>query len=256
LRKVKTAPGTTSSRSIVESGGYVYWYHPSGIYRTQGASEQIISNSIEDVIDGVNDNNQGNVCGWRNEIENTINFYLGEVTLRTGETINHCIVSFDENSETTTVRSFETVIKVATNWLESNIPKVYAGDTTSTVYQLDTGTNYNDNPISFSVELNPVFPAGSEALVNFRRLRAYIDNGPDAQIYYKLIYKPTKNPNVWVNDENWKPMRGSQIGERAEWYFPTDARASGVILKIVESSKDESLLIKKLVLYYSGEGNR
>jgi hypothetical protein len=52
-------------------------------------------------------------------------------------------------------------------------------------------------------------------------------------------------------------MEGSQRAERSEWVFPsTKCRASGVQLKIVESSKDESFLIEKIVCYYSSESNR
>lgn len=256
LRKVKTAPGTTSSRSIVESGGYVYWFHPSGIYRTQGDQEQLISNSIEDVIEGVDSDYLDNICGWRDEVKGTVNMFLGSVTLRDGEIINNCVASFDENSEVMSIHSLNTLIKVATNWLETNVPKIYAGDTTSTVYQLGTGTDYNGTAIPFSVVLKSIYPAGSEAIVNFRRLRAYIENGPDVQIYYQLLYKPTRRVDVWTSDNDWKPLRGRQLSDRAEWLFPDNARASGVRLKIIESSTNESFLIDKLVLYYANPTNR
>lgn len=256
LRKVKTAPGTTSSRSIVEAGGYVYWFHPSGIYRTQGEQEQLISNPIYDVIEGMDTDYYDNVCGWRDDKNDTVNFFLGSITLRDGEVISNCIAAFDQNAEVWSLRTFGTTIKVATNWLESNIPKVYAGDYISTVYQLETGTDNGGRAIPFTTILKPIFPAGSESLVTFRRLRAYVDNGPDIQIQYKLLYKPTKNSSVWVNDDMWRPMRGSQIGERCEWFFPTTARASGVQLRAVESSTKESFLLEKLVLYYSDVANR
>lgn len=257
LRKVKTAPGTTASRSIVESGGFVYWFHPSGIYRTQGSSEQLISRGISDIIEGMSESYYGSVCGWRNEDEGTVNMFLGNVTTREGDSIRNCVAVFDESSETMTFDSYKTTIKVACNWLEDNVPKIYAGDPISTVYQLGTGTDHDGEDIPFLLELKPIYPAGSEAIVSFTRLRAYIDNGPDVQVYYKLLYKPMKNKEgAWTNDENWKPMKGSQISERYEWRFPTDARASGILLRFIESSSDESFLIKKLVIYYSNPRNR
>lgn len=256
LRRVKTAPGTTSSRSIVESGGYVYWFHPSGIYRTQGDQEQLISNSIEDIIEGIESSFLGSVCGYRDEIKGTVNMYLGNVTLRDGEIITNCVATFDENSEVMTFQSLNTNIKVATNWLESNVPKIYSGDTISTVYQLGTGTDHDGVAIPFGVILKPIYPAGSEAIVNFRRLKAYINNGPDVQIYYRLLYKPTKRFDVWTSDNDWKPLIGRQLSDRAEWKFPDNARASGVQLKIIESSTKESFLVEKLVLYYANPTNR
>lgn len=256
LRKVKTAPGTTSSRSIVESGGYVYWYHPSGIYRTVGDQEQLISNSIEDVIEGVLAANQSLVCGWRDDVEGTVNMYLGNVTLRDGMTIAHCVAVFDENSEVMSFQSLGTNIKVATNWLESSVPKIYAGDSSRTVYQLGTGTDHAGSAIAFQTIFKPIYPAGTDSIVTFRRLRSYIYNGPDVQLYYQLLYKPTKDPNTWTSDENWKPLKGRQLSDRAEWDFPTDSQASGVRIKAIESSTDESFLIEKFTLYYSDARNR
>ena len=256
LRKVKTAPGTTSSRSIVESGGYVYWYHPSGIYRTIGQDAQLISNSIEDAIEGVDSDNHDIVCGWKNDIDKTVNMYLGNVTLRDGDVIEKCVASFDENSETMSFRSYDKVVNVATGWLESNIPKVYAGNKTSTVFQLDTGNDFDGNPIPFELEFKPIFPAGSEAIATFDRLRLYIENGPDVQAVYKLLYKPTKREDVWINDKDWQSLQGSQRGERGEWYFPSGTRASGVKVKLIETSTDESFLFEKLVIYYSDVANK
>lgn len=256
LRKVKTSPGTTSARSIVESGGYVYWYHPSGIYRTRGDNAQLISNAVEDVIEGIDSDNHPLVTGWRNDTDKTVNMYLGNCTLRDGEVIEKCVLSFDENAESWSMRSYDKTVTVATNWLESNVPKVYAGDNVRTVFQLDTGNDFNNNPIPFELELKPIFPEGSETIVTFDRLRMYIENGPDVQVVYKLLYKPTKREDVWINDKDWQPMKGTQRGERGEWYFPNDARASGVKIKLIETSTNESFLFEKLVLYYSDPANK
>lgn len=256
LRQIKDVPGTTSPKSIINWGGYCYWYHPSGIWRTSGGVAENISNPLDDIIEGVTTANQDDIIGWKNEIENTVSFFLGDVTLRDGETISKCVVSLDLNSNIWAPRAYDRNIKVATNWLHSNVSEVYMGDDSSGVFQLDTGTQFKASDIPFGLELYPIFPAGEEAIVNFRRIRAYIDNGPDVQILYKLIYKPKQGvEGVWINDDDWRSLEGTQTGERVDWYFSTDARASGVKLKLVESGGDESFLIEKLTIYYSNASN-
>lgn len=255
LRQVKTAPGTTSGRSIVAYEDYVYWYHPSGIYRTIGLAEELISTSIQDVIDGVTVANQDNVVAWANRSKQTINFYLGTVTLRDGDTITNCVAVFDVNSKAFNLRSYPMAITVATPWLNAHIPQIYVGDTASKVYQIDTGTAFGTAVIPFQYTTKTYFPGGSEALVDFFRVRFYIDNGQDVQIQYRLLYEPTRLENNWVNNLEWKPMNGSQRGERSEWTFPTGTRASGIQFRFTESSSDESFLIEKIVIYYGNEAN-
>jgi len=256
LRRIKDVPGTTSPRSIVNWGGYSYWYHPSGIYRTSGGTGEKISNPIEDIIEGVASSNQTLVVGFIDQKRNEVGFYLGDVTLRDGDTISKCAVVLDLDSDIWCPRSYDRAFKVSANWLKSSIPETYIGDDDSGVFKLNTGTQFKTSNIPFGLELYPIFPAGEDALVIFNRIRTYIENGPDVQIYYKLIYKPRHGvEGVWDSDDTWYAMQGSQIGDRVDWYFPTDARASGVKLKFVESGGDESFLIEKITLYYSEESN-
>lgn len=256
LRRIKDIPGTTSPRSIVSWGGYSYWYHPSGIYRTGGGLGENISAPIEDMIDGVADVSQTLVVGFVDQIRNEVGMYLGDITLRDGETITDCAVVLDLDSNIWTPRSYDRPFKVATNWLKSSIPEIYIGDDSSGVFKLNSGTQFKTSDIPFGLELYPIFPAGEDALVIFNRIRVYIENGPDIQIFYKLIYKPRHGvEGIWDSDDTWYALRGSQIGDRVDWYFPTDARASGVKLKFVESGGDESFLIEKITLYYSEESN-
>jgi hypothetical protein len=252
-------PGTTSSRGIVVgSDGYIYSYHQTGIYRTLGTNGELISSAIEDIIEGVAAGSEDDVVAWEEDRKNIV-FHLGTVTDRDGNSISYCEVKFDETANTWTIQSRDRTIKCAAPWLESNIEKTYAGDNDSGVFELNKGNAFTagstETSIHFELELKEVFPAGSEATVTFDRLRAYVENGLDIQIVYKLVYQP-KSETQWITDKDWKSMKGAQLGERSEWYFPMGARASGVKLKIIESSVDESFLIEKLVLYYSNPANR
>lgn len=260
LRQIKSMPGITSARGIVVgSDGYSYSYHPTGIYRTLGTQGQGISNAIEDLIDGVATANQDNVVAWE-EDKNFIVFHLGSVTTRDGETISNCEVKFDETADSWTVQDRDRTITCATNWLEGNVQNVYGGDDADAVFKLNYGNSFTAGstvtPIHFGLELKEVFPEGSEMLVDFNRLRAYVSNGPSIQIMFKLIYRPTSREDFWVSDNMWKPLQGSQRGDRNEWYFPMGSRASGVKLKVIESSANESFLLEKLILYYSNASGR
>jgi hypothetical protein len=256
LRQVKGAVGTTAQRSVANIGDYTYYYHPSGIYRYNGVSSSLISNAVEDFIEGVTDANQTEVIAWVQN-EKIVNFYLGDITLRDGKTISDCVVSFNTMSENWSARSYPFVFKAATTWLESNVPAVYVGDDASHIFKLDTGTSFDDSDIPFELETKPYFPAGEDVVVNFERVRVWIESGLDVQLLYKFYYKPTKNVRQWINDADWKPMRGSMRSGKSEWEFPQDdRRASGVALKFIESSADESFLIEKFVIYYSNPDKR
>lgn len=256
LRQVKNAVGTTSRRGIINVGNNTYYYHPSGIYMYDGTGSQLISNAIEDFIEGTTTANQTLVVSWVQN-EKIVNFYIGDVTLGDGESISDCVVSYDTTSNTWSARSYPIAIRAATVWLESNVPSVYVGDDSSHVYKLDTGTDFDDAAIPFELELKPYFPAGSDGIVNFDRVRVFISNGPDVQLQYKILYRPTNDSKKWISDKDWIPMKGSQRADKMEWEFPEGTRGGAVILKFIESSVDESFLIEgKIIIYYSQESIR
>ncbi len=255
LRKVKDAVGTTSRRSVINIGGYTYYYHPTGIMRFDGINSIKISNAVYDFIEGVTDVNQIKVVAFK-EDENTIVFFLGDVTLRDGTSITDCGLALDTDAKTWQPRSYPITIRVACNWLEGSVLKTYVGDSAGKVYQINTGNDFNGDPIPFELETKPYFPAGDDTIIDFNKLRLYIDNGYDVKVLFKLLYKPTEIEEKWINDKDWKPLQGSQRGEKSEWSFPKGSRASGVAFKFIESSTKESFLLEKFVLYYSNPATR
>ena len=251
LRRVKAIPGTTSRRSIVNVGSETYHYHPTGIWQVTLPTGKLVSKAIQDVIDGVTDANQTEVVGWK-EDETIMNMYLGNVTLRDGVEIENCVVSLDTTTTTWSIRSYPFTIEAAEVWLEDNVPSVYVGDNASHVYKLDTGTDFADDPIPFELETKPYFMIDDDTIVTFNKLRLDVENGFDLKVLYKLYYMPTSDDRHWINDKDWKPLEGSQRGQKSEWYFPADHnRACGVALKFIESSVRESFLLEKFKIYYS-----
>lgn len=255
LRQIKDVPGTISPKSIVNWGGYCYWLHPSGIYRTGGGVGEKISNAIEHIFRTATVSDFTGTVAWVNQLDSTVNFSIGSATFEDGDSFTNLTISFDTNSKIFAYRDYPKNFKVAAPWLRSSNPEVYIGDDSSGVFQMDTGTSFDGNNIPCEVEYYTVYPSGEEAVVTFNRIRSYIKNGPDVQIFYKLIYKPTNQEDVWTSDETWNPMIGSQVSDRVDWYFLIDARASGVKIKVVESGADESFVLEKLTIYYSSAAN-
>lgn len=258
LTRIKNMPGTTSSESIIEgSDGYCYSYHPSGIWRTKGVVGEQISDALDDVIDGgIATANQDDVVSWEMG-KKKIKMFLGDVTLRDGDTITKAVAVFNHQTNQWEVNSLGITPTCATTWLHNNAEEVYVGDNADSVYQLETGTDFDGGAIPFNITLNPIFPAGSENLVDFTRLRLYIENGLEVAVMFKLVYKPMQyREHHWDIDQTWKSLKGSQRGERSEWFFPDGSRASGVKLKIIESSTGESLLYEKGVLYFANASDR
>lgn len=255
LRQVKGAPGTTSRRSIVNLGEYTFYYYPeAGIYRYNGVSSELISDPVCDFINGITAANQTEIVAWV-EKQKKVCFYIGDVTLRDGTSISNCVLVFNTSLNAWSTRSYPFVIKAATIWLENNIPNVYVGNEESQVHKIDTGTDFGGDPISFQLETHPIFPENSDTLVDFRRLRVYVDNGRDIQIMYKLVYRPTRDDRQWETDSSWFALKGSVRGTKAEFNFPEGSRACGVILKFIEISTSESFLLEKFSIYYSNPAN-
>lgn len=254
VKPVKAAPGTTSGRSVVNMNEYTYYFAPKiGIMRYDGIQSTILSNAIEDLIDGVASDMYTEVVGW--SVNNKlIKFYLGTVTLRTGDTITNCVTVWDTITETWSTQSLPYEIEQATKWFNSSgIPDSYVSTTEYSVLKDNTGTAYDTYDISFQLEDGIIFPEGEDVLVDFQRVRFFINNGPDMQIMYKLYYKPTKDPFRWDIDGDWKPLRGKADGEKTEFFFNPnkERRACGVQFKFIQSSKYESFLIEKYIIYGS-----
>jgi hypothetical protein len=255
LRKSRTTIGTSSPRSIVDLNDYTYFYHPSrGILRTDGSNIDTISNALGDIIKNVASENVDEVVGWV-EDNRYVCFYIGDITTDDGESYTNLIAFFDTSNETWSTKTYGINITCATQSLESGIIYNYVGTDDDKVYKINTGTTQDGSSIHFGLETHPIFPAGSSSIVDFSRIRFYIEDGPDMQIMYKLVYRPSTIPNQWYTDKTWRALKGNAGSPKTEFIFPEGSRASGVVLKFIESSTQESFLIEKFEIYYKNVSN-
>jgi len=192
--------------------------------------------------------------GWV-EDNRYVCFYIGDITTDDGESYTNLIAFFDTANETWSTKTYGIDITCATQSLEGGIIYNYVGTNDDKVYKINTGTTQDGSSIHFGLETHPIFPAGSSSIVDFSRIRFYIEDGPDMQIMYKLVYRPSTLPNQWYTDKMWNALKGNAGSPKSEFVFPENSRASGVILKFIESSTSESFLIEKFELYYNNVSN-
>lgn len=251
LRQVKQVKGTTSPKSIVNCNEYTYYFYPNvGILRYNGTTSSVISEPLDDIITGITSSMYTEVVGWSVD-DKKVEFYVGDVTLKDGDTVSKCVISFDLTMETWSTRSLPWGIEQKTTWYNSGIPNTYISNTLGQVLKVDDGYTYNSSAISFQLEDKVLFPVDSNTLVDFKRLILFVENGEDIQVLCKLYYKPTLDSNRWINDKDWLPLSIKGNGEKIEIIFPSGFRACGIQFKFIQSSSRESFLLEKYIIYYS-----
>lgn len=255
LRQIKTVPGTTSGRSIVDLNEYTYWFHPkSGIWRTDGVNGVLISSAIEFEIQSVASSMYTEVVGWSRE-GHILEMYVGNVTRRDGSTVNNAVAMYDTMGQTWSFRSLPWAIEQSTLWVNDNVPDVYVSTNNGKVLKVDNGYKYDTYNISCELEDQAIFPEGDDVLVDFQRLRVFIENGHGIQVMYKLLYMPTEDRGRLV-DSDWYSLKGTADAGQTEFIFESSypKRACGIIIKFIESSGVESFVLDKYILYYSNPG--
>lgn len=262
LRQVKYAVGTFATDSIVNDNDYLYWYHGSGVFRTNGSTLKKISSPLDDLIERSSATYE--VCAWRNQLDGTVNFYIDNTFVEglfdPYYELSYPVLSFDTDTESWTIKNYEMSLRYTARGYKTYVEHIYGANSTNSVWRLDNGDLFQDSsdvntPILLEYETYPHYPVGSEALVDFNRVRLYIMGRSDVTLMYKLFYKATGTDTNWTIDKDWKAMTGSQSGERSEWYFPTGSRASGVAFKIIENSKYNEFTMEKISVYYSNPSN-
>lgn len=259
LRQIKDAPGTSSGRSIVNMDEYTYYYDSTSqaIRRTDGKNSIIISNKIEDLIQNISSTTRPNVVGWSTDGK-LIEHYIGTVTTRDGYTIDNCVVIWDTVTETWSTRSLPFEIEQSARWISEDRTETYVATSNGKVLKVNSTNKYDTYDINFVLEDRSLFPEGDDALVDFQRVKFFIDNGHDIQIAYKLLYK-ADNTNMyrWVHGD-WRFMEGKADGEKVEFVFPRteDRRACGIKFRFIQSSGTEEFLVEKYIVYTSNPALR
>lgn len=121
-----------------------------GIYRTDGESMDIISRPIQDILDGVPESSFSSICAGI--YKNKVKFYLGDVTLKDGSTITKCEIQFSPADKTWQWRSLSHAPVIYQPFVVGSTRGLYFIDSTSYLYQDETGTTFGGNPIHSEIE--------------------------------------------------------------------------------------------------------
>ncbi len=206
-------------------------------------------------MESISAGNKDNVVGWVTKGK-LIEFYIGDVTTRDGDSITNCVIVWDTITETWSTRSLPWVVDCATEWTQSSKPETYIGTQSNKVLKVNSGYQYDATDIAFTLIDRPIFPEGNDTLVDFQRIRLLIENGHDLQVMYKLYYVPLEGGKWGVTD--WYPLSGKADSEKVELFFSEEQprRGCGIQFKFIQSSGIETFLLEEYILYYSNEAIR
>ena len=238
--QVKQVPGTTSHRSIVNLKDFTFYFHPTGVWRYNGVTAELISEPIWDVIEAISSSNYANVTAWTDNAR-FVKFYVGNTSANLFTdlpAITDCVLVYDITLDNWSLMSLAHSITVTAPWVESNAHKIYAGFSDGHVYQLETGTDFDGSAIPFRLRTKTYYPIAPEATVSGERMEEYTQGGQNLSIGYRRIRQP--HPD----DKDFRPI--SQA-------FPVHERElRGIDFEATESGTGASFLLEKLSMFYSG----
>lgn len=253
LVTVKGAPGTVTQRSVVNIGNYTFYYADSGIWRYNGQDSELISDVIQDVIDGISADNFANIVGWQVN-DRVLKMYVGDV-VNTDENIeiDECVICHDIFTGQWWTQSFFDAITCATDWVYNGKKEVFLF-TTEGLCLLDNNTSsFNATEIAMEIETVPHFPISPDVAVGFTRFRVQGRRLRDVQALVKLYYLGEDGRT----GEDWIPLAivdNVTSSTEMEFRFPNDfdvQQAAGFAVKLLHSSGNMNPVIERIAAYYT-----
>jgi hypothetical protein len=253
LIPVKGVPGTTSHRSIINVRDFTLYWADTGLWRYDGSSSQIISNPIQEIVDGISDANLATVVGW--DVDDRIaKMYVGDVNnTDTGLVISKCVICYDVFSNAFWVEEYDDQINCRTRWVESNAVKSFIFSQDGEAFQSENGNSYNGVAFPMEVETWFYWPIAPEVQVNFTRFKTYTVHGREIQCLYKLAYFSAEGG--FRVDSHWRRLNPRyKTEDEQEWLVDEDInRAAGYALKFIENSASNARpTIERIAGFYTG----
>lgn len=256
-QKVKDAPGTTSSRSVVNIGSITYYFHGSnantrktGIYAYNGAGSVLITRSLQHYIDGIPAANYGIPVGWREGTKYRL--YVGDISNSTYNiSISNAVITIDSEGGQWSVDPIADVIKSNGKFLESGTEKTLIGTSDNQVMETPSGNTHNGTAISWSIQTGPRYPSGTEIINEMTRIKVHSQGARGLKVSYKLYATPEDDDDVWDN-------LGDLRHNHQEFELPTRHRnAAGINVRISDIDGNvNDFVIKKIVIYKKPMGMR
>jgi hypothetical protein len=253
LIPVKGVPGTVSHRSIVNVRDFTLYWADSGLWQYDGNSAQLVSNPLQEVVEGIPAANLSTICGWSVN-DRIVKMFVGNVNnADTGLVINNCVVCYDVFSDAWWVEEYDDTINCSTRWVESSALKNFIFSNDGEIFQSESGNAYNGNAFPMEVETWFYWPIAPEVAVNFTRFKTYTQHGRGIQCEYKLAYFSAEGG--YRVDSEWRRLKPKyKTEDEQEWTMDEESnRASGYALKFYESSNTNARpVIERIAAFYTG----
>lgn len=253
LIEIKGVPGTTSNRSITNVRDWTFYWSDSGMWRCNGTTSQLMSNAIQEIVDGITTANLPNIVGW-SVADRIVKMFVGDVNnTTTGLTISNCVVCYDAFSSTWWVESYDDVINCSTKWLDNDALTNFIFSNDGEAFKSETGNSYNSNAFPMEVETWFYFPIAPEVSVNFTRFKIYTENGRGFRFEYKLAYYDDQHG--FRIDDDWRRLK---VKKSSQWEHEVmvdehENKSAGFAIKAMESSDSNARpLIERIAAYYTG----
>lgn len=255
LRQVKDAVGTSSQRSVVNKGGYTYYFHGSdpkisGIYRYDGVSSQKISRAIDPYIDGMSTASYDDVVAWREGDE--LRWFLGNITnTNRGISMTNAVASLNVTTNAWDVSPIADVITCSTVFRTNNREDTYNGTSDDEVLQMVDGNSFNTTAIHSRLETKVYYPSGSGVINENKAIQVIGRATKGVRVEYKLWNTPK---NV---DDRWLSL-GELDADKTELDIPTGHNeSSGIQLAFdLVNTLENDTYIEKYTIFYRPQRTR
>lgn len=246
--------GTTSSKSLVNVDGAIFFFHGSdgertGIYLYDRSEVSKLSKRIQPFIDAMNTSNYDKVVGWREG--SLVRMFLGNLSNQNASnrafniSLTNAVATLDLATNTWTVDPIGDVIRSAGEIFESQTRKVMLGNDSNEVLHTPSGYSFNGDPIPFRVGKGPVYPRGSEISNVFTRVQVISRDAGNVKVSYKLWNTPFDVEDKWVE---LGPLRRDKV----ELTIPRKySQGSGIDFRFSEISTSENNFVIEKVSVYS-----
>ena len=265
LYKVPGCPGTVSQRTVKNIQGLTLYLHSTGLWGYDGASGQLLSRNIDEVIKGVSASSLAGACA----VVKGDHYYVfvGDVSnSQANLEISNCLIDYDAAKNACTWRSLHRAptiffdyktdtssitydaatvsyssAEITYNALLDAQDKTYFGTKEGQVLEWG-GSNYDGQyPISFLVETRDLYFSYPVLFKLFQKVIVLHNRGAGLTIQYK------------VDDGNWLTL-GRVDQNNSELIFPYGTRGRRIKFRLFESSSTDTFELEGLDVHYTLEG--
>lgn len=251
LQKVKDAPGTTYSRSVVNIGDLTLYFHGSnintrktGFYAYNGGKSSLISRGIQPYIDGIAASGYRSIVAWREGTK--YRGYVGTITNTPRNiSVTNGVCTLDTAGGQWSIDPITDTVTARGKWVQSSAEKWFIGTNDNQVMETASGNSHNGTDISWALEKGVKYPSTSSVANTYTRVQVTSRDAKGVQVLYKLIGTPADD------DDQWTGLGEIQHNQQ-EFNVPIDNNyGRGINFRFAERGQRANVMqIQKIVGFY------